>query len=88
MPQVFQYASLNMGWCVSCHVTGYDPAKGDAASGYTKSATGWTLADNDRATLPKRPGGGLLVADANAQGATAPGSGLKKARYDCASCHY
>ena len=26
MPQVFQYASLNMGWCVTCHVNGYSPA--------------------------------------------------------------
>ena len=99
MPQVFQYASLNMGWCVGCHVNGYDPAKGDEASGYSKTATGWVLASNDRATLPKLPGGGLLFADAQAatpqaatpQAATSQGTGtagLKKARYDCASCHY
>lgn len=35
MPQVFQYASLNMGWCVSCHVKGYSPADGMRAAGYT-----------------------------------------------------
>jgi hypothetical protein len=35
MPQVFQYASLNMGWCVSCHVKGYSPAEGLRAAGYT-----------------------------------------------------
>ena len=34
MPQVFQYASLNMGWCVSCHVQGYSPADGLRAAGY------------------------------------------------------
>jgi mono/diheme cytochrome c family protein len=34
MPQVFQYASLNMGWCVSCHVNGYSPAEGVKAAGY------------------------------------------------------
>ena len=34
MPQVFQYASLNMGWCVSCHVNGYSPAEGLKAAGY------------------------------------------------------
>jgi hypothetical protein len=34
MPQVFQYASLNMGWCVSCHVNGYSPAEGLRAAGY------------------------------------------------------
>lgn len=71
MAQVFQYASLNMGWCVSCHVNGYDPAKGDLASGYTKSGAGWMLASPSPSALP-----------------TAPATGLKKARYDCASCHY
>ena len=35
MPQVFQYASLNMGWCVSCHVKGYSLADGIRAAGYT-----------------------------------------------------
>jgi hypothetical protein len=38
MPQVFQYASLNMGWCVSCHVNGYSPADGMRAAGYTPDA--------------------------------------------------
>ena len=89
MPQVFQYASLNMGWCINCHVKGYDAVAGAAASGYTKTATGWTLAANDRPSLPQLPGGGLLVADAQAQAATAAAApGRKPARYDCASCHY
>lgn len=35
MPQVFQYASLNMGWCISCHVKGYSPADGMRAAGFT-----------------------------------------------------
>jgi hypothetical protein len=35
MPQVFQYASLNMGWCVSCHVKGYQAAEGMRAAGFT-----------------------------------------------------
>lgn len=34
MDQVYQYASLDMGWCVRCHVTGYSPAEGLAAAGY------------------------------------------------------
>lgn len=34
MPRVFQYASLNMGWCVTCHVNGYSPAEGLKAAGY------------------------------------------------------
>jgi hypothetical protein len=28
MNRVYQYASLNMGWCVRCHVNGYDPQEG------------------------------------------------------------
>ena len=27
--KVYQYASLNMGWCVNCHVNGYDPKQGE-----------------------------------------------------------
>jgi hypothetical protein len=34
MAQVYQYASLNMGWCVNCHVNGYDPKEGQKAAGY------------------------------------------------------
>ena len=34
MPQVFQAQSLNMGWCVSCHVNGYSPADGVRAAGF------------------------------------------------------
>ena len=32
MAQVYQYASLNMGWCVNCHVNGYDPKEGQRAA--------------------------------------------------------
>jgi hypothetical protein len=34
MSQVFQAQSLNMGWCVQCHVNGYSPAEGMRAAGY------------------------------------------------------
>jgi hypothetical protein len=34
MAQVYQYASLNMGWCVNCHVNGYDPKEGQRLAGY------------------------------------------------------
>lgn len=34
MDRVYQYSSLNMGWCVKCHVNGYDPAEGMRATGY------------------------------------------------------
>jgi hypothetical protein len=38
MPQVFQAQSLNMGWCVSCHVNGYSPADGMRAAGLEPDA--------------------------------------------------
>ncbi len=63
MDQVYQYASLNMGWCVSCHVNGYSQQEGLEAAGYA----------------PK--------AGTPASAAVATGE-RKKARYDCANCHY
>jgi hypothetical protein len=65
MNQVYQYASLNMGWCVSCHVNGYDPAEGLKAAGYAPTTT---------------PSTGATPAAASTE--------RKKARYDCANCHY
>jgi hypothetical protein len=67
MSQVYQFASLNMGWCVSCHVNGYDPAEGLKAAGYSASPT-------------PTPSTGSAPA--------APSTERKKARYDCANCHY
>jgi len=67
MNQVYQFASLNMGWCVSCHLNGYSPAEGLEAAGYA---------------LPATP---------PAIGTTSPTpvtAERKKARYDCANCHY
>lgn len=58
MQRVYQYASLNMGWCVNCHVKGYNLADGLLAAGDTAGA---------RAAVNVEP---------------------KKARYDCAVCHY
>jgi len=34
MARVGQFASLNMGWCLSCHVNGYNAADGMRAAGY------------------------------------------------------
>jgi hypothetical protein len=58
MQRVYQYSSLNMGWCVNCHVKGYNLADGLLAAGDTAGA---------RAATAEQP---------------------KKARYDCAVCHY
>jgi hypothetical protein len=38
MAQVYQFSSLNMGWCVNCHVNGYKPADGLRAAGVTPTA--------------------------------------------------
>jgi hypothetical protein len=57
MGRVYQAQSLNMGWCLNCHVNGYKPA--DAA----RNTEAWPTPE---------------------QLAAPP----KKARYDCATCHY
>ena len=59
MTQVYQYSSLNMGWCVNCHVNGYDPKEGLKATGIVDTTTTVT-----------------------------PDAERKRARYDCATCHY
>jgi hypothetical protein len=99
MNQVSQYASLNMGWCVDCHVNGYDPNEGDANAGYRRTANGYQPVKS--ADAGAAAGGLSLVRAANAQGTTQPvvnsptvpgGASLtgprKKARYDCSVCHY
>ena len=58
MERVYQNASLNMGWCVNCHVKGYKLSEGLLAAGDTAGA---------RAAESVEP---------------------RKARYDCAVCHY
>lgn len=55
MEQVYQYASLNMGWCLTCHVNGYDERSGRQMAGDTT------------AVAQSEP---------------------RRARYDCAICHY
>ena len=66
MNQVYQFASLNMGWCVSCHVDGYSAAEGLEAAGYAKPATPASSTTSPTPVTVER----------------------KKARYDCANCHY
>jgi len=89
MYQVYQYASLNMGWCVNCHVNGYTAAQGDRAAGAEVRALG--------------PAGATSVAAAEQPGAdgrnSTPGDTgrrigppltdeVHRARYDCSVCHY
>jgi hypothetical protein len=99
MNRVFQYASLNMGWCVNCHVNGYDPAEGMRAAGF--AAPGAAPAPKTADASHGGGGSGIsLVREANAQTREAnpqisdvPGGNSlvgqrKRARYDCAVCHY
>jgi len=67
MERVYQFSSLNMGWCVSCHVNGYSPQEGLEAAGYApQPGVGANAATTPAVTTVER----------------------KKARYDCANCHY
>ncbi len=66
MDRVYQFATLNMGWCVSCHVNGYSAKEGLEAAGY--------------APQPAAAGQAGAAPIDTAQ--------RKRARYDCANCHY
>jgi hypothetical protein len=100
MNQVSQYASLNMGWCVNCHVNGYDPKEGQKAAGYDNVPPA-----NYAGGAPYGTPGTVAGIAATGAGMTPPGMGLprdttrptaaatpsaerRRARYDCASCHY
>jgi hypothetical protein len=102
MAQVYQYASLNMGWCINCHVNGYDPKEGQRAAGfdnvppanYSGGAPYGAQGTNAGISLSS-PGMGAVPDSARAPSATvASDSGgtasleRRRARYDCASCHY
>jgi hypothetical protein len=100
MPQVYQYSSLNMGWCVSCHVNGYSDREGEVAAGYAVADSGATVTPAG-APLQQPAAGAAPVNSANSQqpvpaaNPSGPGrqpatnaAGRKIARYDCANCHY
>jgi hypothetical protein len=98
MERVYQYASLNMGWCINCHVNGYDPKEGLKATEYAGSdkvapagfsgGVAYGTAGS-RAGIASTPAGMTPPADStHAQTAVTPSSERRRARYDCASCHY
>jgi Cytochrome c7 and related cytochrome c len=100
MDRVYQYASLNMGWCINCHVNGYDPKEGQKAAGYdTVPPAGYnhgapygtpgTNAGIATSEAGMTPPGMNLPRDSvrNIAGAT-PSAERRRARYDCSSCHY
>jgi hypothetical protein len=104
MAQVYQYASLNMGWCINCHVNGYDPKEGQKAAGYdsvppagyaggapygtagTRAGIATTPPDM---SLPADSAPTAVASSGTASTAAAtPSAERRRARYDCASCHY
>jgi hypothetical protein len=96
MPQVYQYASLNMGWCVSCHVNGYSPREGEVAAGYARIDSGDAAPAGSPQPQPvagqpssanarQQPSSSTLAVGRQPARNTA---GRMVARYDCANCHY
>jgi len=104
MDRVYQYASLNMGWCVNCHVNGYDPKEGQKAAGYDNvppanyaggapygtPGTRAGIASTEAGMTPPGMAPPRDTAAASASSATTatPSVERRRARYDCASCHY
>lgn len=104
MNQVYQYASLNMGWCINCHVNGYDPKEGQRAAGFDSvPPAGYSGgapygAPGTRAGILTSPPAAGAVADSAQPTATptsvasntavTPSAERRRARYDCAACHY
>jgi hypothetical protein len=84
MYQVYQYASLNMGWCVNCHVNGYLPADGDKAAGSARTEIGPQT--NVQANLN---GINALPVSATMRNiGPSLADPRHRARYDCSTCHY
>jgi len=99
MAQVYQYSSLNMGWCINCHVNGYDPKEGQKAAGYEGvTPAGYSGGApygtaGTRAGIALTPPGMTLPPDsakpaAASNAAPTPSAERRRARYDCSSCHY
>lgn len=100
MDRVYQYASLNMGWCINCHVNGYDPKEGQKAAGLETVPPANYAGGAPYGTPGTRAGivatgAGMMPAatrpvDSNAASAAlaTPSLERRRARYDCASCHY
>src|SRR5687767_6920857 len=80
MNRVYQYASLSMGWCVRCHVNGYDPQAGQALAAAADPGTVRPVSQQGASSATQQTVGGQKGAD---QIAT-----RRYARYDCANCHY
>ena len=49
MDKVYQYSSLNMGWCVNCHLQGYDPKVGNELASMVADGKGGAVLPAARA---------------------------------------
>jgi hypothetical protein len=100
MYQVYQYASLNMGWCINCHVNGYSPAEGDKAAGSAVALGPKGAESKANLTVNTAAGTALYQAVALADSAALPVTATERnigpslsesrhrARYDCGVCHF
>jgi hypothetical protein len=88
-----------MGWCVNCHVNGYDPREGQKAAGYDNVppagynhgapyGTPGTFAGLASNTAQTPPGMVLPRDTASTDAHATPSADRRRARYDCAACHY
>jgi hypothetical protein len=95
MYQVYQYASLNMGWCLNCHVNGYSPAEGDQAAGSAREYGPKGATSQPNTGMPA-PAAAATPGLARSPLASAVKFNIgppltdtrHKARYDCSTCHY
>jgi hypothetical protein len=91
MYQVYQYASLNMGWCLNCHVNGYSPAEGDQAAGSARDygPKGASSQANIGVPIAATPTAPAPLAAAVRFNIGPPLTDARhKARFDCSTCHY
>ena len=103
MDRVSQASSLNMGWCINCHVNGYDPKEGQRIAGYdsvppanyaggvpygTSGSSAGIMTTGVTPALASRSASPAPNASGSATLAATPSSERRRARYDCASCHY
>jgi hypothetical protein len=92
MYQVYQYAPLNMGWCVDCHTKGYTSAQGDAAAGSAREFGPPGASSKPRivaTAATSTPGPSGIVIDSIRRNIGPPlTDSIHRARYDCSACHY
>jgi hypothetical protein len=91
MYQVYQYASLNMGWCLTCHVNGYSPAEGDAAAGSARDyGPKGASSQPNMGTPPAAAAGAAPALGAAVRFNIGPplSDARHRARYDCSTCHF